>query len=262
MDDEEKDPLKSAIETGSEITGSVAGAALGLLAAGPPGALGGAAAGPVVTKGLRWIATEIRERFTGPREEVRVGAVLTYSLAAISDRLDAGQSIRDDGFFHEEREPGRTEAEEVAEAVVLAAQREHEERKLPYMGKLHASIAFMSAISRAEANMMIHLLDRMTYQQVLVLQAVGLGRLSRASDFRGHGNFQFDLITALTAAKELHDLGLVTIANGDTMLGVTDFKPGTARLQGFGQRLFVLCGMNVTPDEDGLAEIVRILDQE
>ncbi len=253
---EDNDALQDAIETGSEISGSAAGAALGLLVAGPPGAIGGAVAAPLITRALAWVATEIRERLTGPREAVRVGAVLSYAVEDIQRRLDAGQQARDDSFL-DDYEHSRSAAKELAEGVVFAAQRSYEERKLPFLGRLYSSIAFDEAIDQHEANTLLRLLDEASYHQILLLQAIGLDLLPREDDFRGEGQMRFDLITALTNAKGLFDQGMINIGDNDTMLGLTDFRPGTASLQGFGLKLFVLTRMNEDIDE---TEVQRIRD--
>jgi hypothetical protein len=63
---------RELVEKGSELSGAMAGAAIGLLG-GPPGALAGAAAGVVLTHTFRWVGGELRRRMLSPREEVRIG---------------------------------------------------------------------------------------------------------------------------------------------------------------------------------------------
>ena len=57
----------------------------------------------------------------GPREKVRVGAVLAVAAAEINKRIVSGEKVRTDGFF-DEKPSGRSHAEEVAESVLLTIQ--------------------------------------------------------------------------------------------------------------------------------------------
>lgn len=162
------DDLPKLLELGTEIAGGVAGAAFGFIAAGPPGALAGGASGPVFTHALKRLASDVRRRMLGPREERRIGAVLAYAIEATQARLDAGERVRQDGFFDASL-GDRPAAEEVAEGVLLSAQREHEERKLPYLGKLLAAIAFVPEITRDLANLLTRLGSELSFQQLVVL---------------------------------------------------------------------------------------------
>jgi len=139
--DTKSDALNSLIGIGSDIAGGVAGAAIGLIAAGPEGAVAGGAASPLIKHTLRRIAIEIKQRILGQREVIRIGATLAYAAAKIKEKIEAGQQIREDDFF-KEQEGERPAAEEIAEGVLLAAQREHQEKKLQFYGNLLANIVF------------------------------------------------------------------------------------------------------------------------
>lgn len=77
---ESEHPGKGLISAGLEIAGAPCSAAVGLLFAGPVGALGGAAVGPAVTLSLRAVADEIARRVLGPRECARAGAALAFGV--------------------------------------------------------------------------------------------------------------------------------------------------------------------------------------
>src|ERR1051326_659774 len=64
---------------------------------------------------------------------------------------------------------GRSTAEEIAEAVLVAAERDHEERKLRYYGNLLANLAFSDGIDRAEANLLTRLAQGLSYAQLCLL---------------------------------------------------------------------------------------------
>jgi hypothetical protein len=87
--------LKKILEAGADLAGATAGAAAGFVVAGPQGALGGAALGSLLKTGLE----EVTARLLSRRELVRVGATCSYAAEAVREHLEAGETIREDGFF-------------------------------------------------------------------------------------------------------------------------------------------------------------------
>ena len=96
---DDKDRIREFVEPGSEIAGNVAGAAIGLMTAGPVGALAGAACGPVITSVFKRTCLELYDRVTSKREKIRAGAAAAYALTQIDERIQQGEQLRDDGFF-------------------------------------------------------------------------------------------------------------------------------------------------------------------
>jgi hypothetical protein len=139
-------------------TGEAAGAALG-------------AATPLAVRGLAWGAREFRERVLGQREALRVINAITVAKARIDERLAAGDVPRSDGFFNA-GEANRSDAEELLEGVLLAAQREYEERKVSCYGNLYANIAFEPAIDSVTANSLLREADDLSYTQIQLLALV------------------------------------------------------------------------------------------
>jgi hypothetical protein len=145
------------INAGGEITGgAIAGAASGFLIGGPAGALVGGAAGagaPLLKLMITAIVGDIAERLS-EREKIRIGGVINYASYKIQERFKTGEKLRTDGFFElpPTRHPAcaeipiieRPPAEEVIEGILLAVQREHEEKKLPFIGNLIANIFFLA----------------------------------------------------------------------------------------------------------------------
>jgi hypothetical protein len=121
------------VSAGSEIVGPASAAGAGLLLGGPPGALVAAAAAGPATRALRALLGELAGRVLGRREEVRAGAVLLAAQEEIEAQIANGHTLRDDGFLGQE---ATSAASEVAEAVVLAAQRDPQEAKAPLLGKM------------------------------------------------------------------------------------------------------------------------------
>ena len=165
--DEESDRAAELIGAGSELVGATAGGALGLIG-GPAGVAAGAAGGVVVTRVLKHIGAEVQQRWLGPRQRVRAGAAFASAIAEIGRRIDAGERLREDGFFDEGRS-GRSSAEEILEGVLLHASQEYEERKVQYLGRLYASLAFRGDVGAAAANYLLRLANRLTYRQLVML---------------------------------------------------------------------------------------------
>ncbi len=178
--------VERVFQTGSQIVGGSAGAALGFLTGtGPVGtAVAGAAIAPVITQGV----AEFGRRLLGRREEARVGATASLIVGRVRERLEAGELPRADGFF-QPRDIGRPAAEEVFEGVLLKARDAYEEKKLPLFGNLYASIAFDDSISASNANHLVSLAGQLTYRQFVILSLIGEqhldGPLMRESDLHG-----------------------------------------------------------------------------
>jgi hypothetical protein len=232
-------PLRELIESGSEISGALVGTALGLLG-GPTGALGGAAAGVVLTRLLKRVGADIKRRLLGPREEARVG--MTVALIAVrADRLlREGERPRGDGFF-EPDESERPAAEEILEGVLLKARDSYQEKKLPLLANLYTSIAFLEEISPSQANHLVVLASRLTYRQ-LVAMAVALDEATkpqlRQSDYRGDAaaikRLGMDGQALITEIYDLYQQGLISDATGSAWISVADVNPGAMRPQGSG----------------------------
>ena len=163
-----EDAASRIIDAGAEISGGLVGAGIGLLLAGPPGALAGGGVGPTVAAGLK----EAARRGLSRREEVRIGGAARCAWELITERLDAGDTFRDDGFF-DTANPGQSSAGEIYEGTLLAAQRSYEERKVPFVGYLMANIAFERNVDRRSANWLIKTAQELTWTQLVLLSIVG-----------------------------------------------------------------------------------------
>jgi hypothetical protein len=104
-----------------------AGGAAGALTGEPAGKAVGATT-PVMVRSLAWAVREFRERVLGHREAVRVFDAITVAKARIDERLAAGDVPRSDGFF-DAWQGTWSDADELLEGVLLAAQREYQEGK-------------------------------------------------------------------------------------------------------------------------------------
>ncbi len=162
------DKLKVILDKGSEISGSISGAAIGLLVAGPVGALGGAAAGPILTEVFKKIGTEVSNIFLGNREEIRVGATLAYSVDKLDRDLKNGKILRTDDFYTSD-EINRSYAETLLEGTLLKSRNEYEEKKLKYYANFIANINLDVTISFERGNTLLRILERLSYRQIVIL---------------------------------------------------------------------------------------------
>lgn len=233
---------------------------MGFLAAGPAGAAATGAGGVLAAITLKHIGTGIANSLLGPREKVRVGGVLAMSAARIEERIQAGEKIRNDGFF-DPKPNGRSDAEEVAENILLKAQREAEEKKLPFMANLLSSVAFDTTIGGQLAHQLVKTAEVLTYRQLCLLFLFsGLIKATlRSTDYRGTRSFPPELMQVLYECYDLYNRGLVNDGGG-VAFGPTDMKPSAIRVQGLGSFLFNSMKLAKIPGDD-LAPLVSVLEK-
>ena len=263
---EKKDRFQQLINYGVPLLGAGASAAvssaLGLI--GPEGAAVGGMVGKGIEIALSKVGQDISERHLSTREKVRIGAVLVNAAEEIRKRRKSGESLREDGFF-DEKQTGRSDAEEVAESVFLKAQREPEEKKIQYMGYLISSIAFDPEISVNLAHQLTKAAEQLTYRQLCILKLCvvkddfGL----RNNNYREHYGIEKDLYEVLYECADLHNKeyihsGLDTLTfERNALSRLRSVKPSGMAFQRIGDYLFNLMKLSLIPDED----IVPIAEQ-
>ena len=260
------DDLKKFLDNNADLIGSGISGVLTLLFAGDPivGAFTGAA-GTLVSATLKSIGKEFRERQLSSQEDIRVGKVLAIAAWEINQRLKNGERLRNDGFF-DKKSIGRSDAEEVAEAIMLKCQREPQEKKIPYMVHLKASIAFDPNISADMGHQIIKAAEELTYRQFCILKlAVVKARFDlRNQDYQNHGKFSKELYQVL---QECHDLCLKSYLDykipltfsGQITVGYMNIQPNKMAIYGIGEDLFKLMRLSSIPDDDliPIAEVLK-----
>lgn len=233
------------INLGANITGSVGGGMVGALLAGPLGAVIGGVAGPILT--------DVTQRALGRREKTRISALYRFIAAKVQVNLDSGRTPRNDGFLRTSTTKHRSDAEEIMEGVVLAAQREHEERKLKYFANLFANIAFEPSISKADANMLIQMATELTYRQLCLMAIFDGNPLKdrlRDQDYTAVAALGIRR-PVLSMLQEIYSLDQKAILNsGSAILGITNISPRAMNIEGSGQTLAKLMELRSIPDED------------
>ena len=249
-DKERNDGISRLINYGTEIASGAVGGALGFLIGGPVGSVIGGASGPIAAIMLRSIGQEISERHLGTREKVRVGAAFAIAAADIRQRIENGENVRTDGFF-DENQTGRSAAEEVAESVLLKAQREPEEKKIQYMGFLLSSITFDPHINVHTAHQLVKTVEQLTYRQLCILKLSVVKDKFEMRDKATLNRMKMDkdLNSVLDECIDLNNREYIYFGNAIVIsrAGVT---PGSMRLVGLGRELFNLMKLYLIPDED------------
>jgi hypothetical protein len=277
MPEEDRAEVSEVVETISAVGGALAGTAVALVA----GPFVGSASGEAVARVLLRVGHEVEQRFLAPRQQRRVDQALQAATEAARNELDAGKEIRADGFFDQPSPDDPSPAGEVLEGVLRTAADEWEQRKVPYIGRMFATVSFDPSISPSDANYLLKLADRLTYQQVVLLAFWEAAQdekrsyrqeVMSASIRKDEGRSR---PTALILA-EMNDLaaaGLLGVINSDDQLvrvgetigglgGFQTFGGGVrltiVQLTDMGQSLYRLMALDQVPDAD-LTSIARAL---
>ena len=144
-----------------EATGVVVGAGVAYQS-GDPSA--GYAVGEFLNNGLRRLVSH----FSGERQGRRITQVTAFALNGIRSRLENGEKLRDDGFF--DKTIDRSDAEEVFEAVLLKAQDEPQEKKIPYISKLFENGCFDTSIDSSTLHFLCKESEGLTYRQLCIIK--------------------------------------------------------------------------------------------
>ena len=241
------------MEAGTDIAGGLASALVGLGVGGPAGELAGGTSGPAIAHTALFVASEIKQRWLGPREEQRIGAALIFAGEKVRENREKGWEVRDDGFFQRES-TDRAAAEEVFERVLLVAQREPQEKKLRFYGNLVANIAFHTPISREHANLLIKTAADLTYRQLCLLtvfmNADVLGDALRQTNFWEEPSASAEQLPLLQEAFDLYNSNLINNAGSAAMLGMRDLVPAGVTLDVMGESLYSLMELWLLDEQD------------
>ena len=196
-------------------------AAVTAMVGGLEGAVLGGTAAPIAGQLWKKLGAGFSANYAGPQGALRVGKVLALSAHEIRMRRDQGDQLREDGFFNA-GSGARSDAEEVVESILLKVEREAEEKKLPYMAHLIASLAFDSTIDSEMAHQISKTAEELTYRQLCLLRlpAVRNTFQLRESDYRGQGSIDRRLAPVLYECLGLYDRGFLNFG-GEVLFGPT-----------------------------------------
>jgi hypothetical protein len=185
------------------------------------------------------------------RERVRIARVVLMAANEMQKRIAEGCTIREDDFF-EPKPPYRSDLEEVVESLLLRVQREPEERKLPYMAKLLASIALNADIDVGFAHQLLRFGNDLSYRQYCILALTA--RKSLFDLFEGPcEGLSFELtnsqLSFLSDCYELRELGL--LRTGTAMdWSMYEVRPAALILEPLGFKVLEAMGLLSIPMED------------
>jgi hypothetical protein len=120
---------------------------------------------------LRTVATDTARLPIG-RERVRAGAALAFAVEYAATLGRGSRRVRGDGFFTE-RAGGRPVADELAEAVVGAARRSVDERRVRHLGYLLAEVAYSPDVDAELVLRALRLTEALSWRQLALLAGVG-----------------------------------------------------------------------------------------
>jgi hypothetical protein len=160
--------LRHLLDAGADMVGTTTGAVAGFFTMGPVSAGFGAAAGVALSHSLRRVGEEVSQRYLAPRESKRIGSLLLITQEKIRAKLEAGFPPREGGFFDDDG-LNRSASDEIFEGILLAAQREHQERKIPHLASMLCNIDLDRTISKDEANFLLRTAEALSYLQFCIL---------------------------------------------------------------------------------------------
>jgi hypothetical protein len=238
---------RDIINLGTNITGSATAALAGALVAGPLGAVLGGIAGPLLT--------DITQRLISHKEKTRTGALYEYTAHRIKTNLENGMTVRNDDFWNTDNHAG---INEIMEGVVIASQREHEEKKLRYYGNLMGNIAFDASVSRSDGNLLIRTADGLSYRQLCLLEISADDNKRNRLRTQAYGG-QPLARSLVSTAHELYDLDRLGLVNaGEFYTDMSVMVPSRLKAEGTGIKLVQLMDLGAIPDED-IEDTINVL---
>lgn len=227
---------------------------------GPAGLLGGFLLGAAAERVLLRVGAEFEQRHLGPREKARVAGTLYFALSEVKDRLEDGETPRDDDFFEGDGVL-RTRADELLEAILSSARSDHEEQKARHMGALYASFAFDPSITRGDANYLIGIATRLTFHELILLGLFhgGVGYRGMPGWARLHP-FEWRAQALAGEIFELSKRGLLMRTDRRPIQGLDDVNPSELWVAPMGCKLFHLMRLDEI-DEDRCGDVMGELEE-
>lgn len=258
----EEQIIDKVFEYGGAAASAAVGAGIGLVAAGPGGAVVGTLAGTLIENVVKKIGEEIKERKLSKAENKKVGSVYTLASENIAQKINSGKVLRGDDFFSDSEED-RSTAEEILERTLFAAQREAEEKKLPYYSRMYANIAFSTDVTRPIANQTIKIAEQLTYRQLLILNVIGTHQ-TIGLPFKKTAYANVAGLTNVAIASEVFELYRMSLLSSSVVVfDSAGINPSALSITGYGAHIFNLMELHtLIPDSDNvqlLAEIIEFL---
>ena len=149
------------ISMGSDAIGVTIVATLGSTLGDSASVVARATAGALLSHALKVAGIEVLGKIISKGGKVRTERVILMAADEMGKRLRAGDEPRPDNFFAAQP-PFCSLAEEIIESVLLKAEREPEERKLPYQAKLITYILFDSEVDVGMAHQLLRFAEALS----------------------------------------------------------------------------------------------------
>lgn len=230
------------------------------------GAVSSAAFRPVASI-LTSAVKEMLSRHLSDKEAERTIFCMVAVANKIKANLDAGASLRGDGYF-EKPKRGRSQSEQIAENVLMKAQREPEDKKQHYLANLLANLSFdwggkpgiYGRVDPWTANSMIATAESLSYRQLCLLRMIDLAQPigttpaphplpggTYLKDRKSVGQHMFPI---LYEVWDLLNRDLVR-TDGHVFLGIEDIDFGKLKLSlPYEKTLVFLLGLDDIPDAE------------
>ena len=257
-----KPVIDGASEYGGAAMGAVIGAGIGSAVAGPLGTAGGALVGTLIENVMQWAGNEIKERCLSKSEARKIGTVYEKAKEKIAEKLKAGKKLRTDGFIEKDVNE-RSPSEEILEGTLFAAQRENEEKKLPYLANLYANINFDSTVDRNMANQLIRIASDLTYRQLVIMRVIGAYQKGDLKGVPPRRNTPYNSISGydnISIATEIYDLYRRSLVfSKSAILDAAGITPAKLEISGIGALIYNLMDLPQMTYDDLAGRIVKFL---
>ena len=240
MDIKQKNKI---IDVASDTFAGAASATIGLIATGPLGAIGGALIAPALSTTIKAFA----KRMLSEKESNRVKNTFSNAIDKIQIKLQQGEYPRNDNFWTSDNSDSSS-AQKLLEGTLLKSRDEYEEKKLTYYSNLLVNICFNVDISFEKANILLKIIEQLSYRQLVVIAYLSDGKIIDMDEwdisFKDKPFLEkyFDFYSEMI---NLYDLRLLKQAGKGLKLG-----SAKSQLSTLGQSLSALMELNSIPDEE------------
>lgn len=264
-----EDKTKTLLAIVADYIPPTAVAAIAAVFEGPAAGAAVAAGGVFMTRSAKALVSEFANRHLSSREEARVGAVAVLAIRGYGQRLEQGQTPRDDDFFSKPS-TGRAKAEEIFEGVLQKSKHEFEERKTAYYANIFINAVFDESFTPDTLNHMLALGERLTFRQLCLLQLFSRPQPFQLRDHDYHSggppHRDPETINVLSEVFDLCQQSLVRCYKPGSksarervpILGISDIRPSWMVRVQFGDRLHTLMELNTLPNDE-LAPVATTL---
>ena len=260
QDEIKKTIIDNVSECAGSAAGAVAGGLIGAAIGGPEGAAAGSVAATAIEHMFQTMGCEIKKRTLAPLEEQRVGTVYAKAKELIEEKIAQRKTPRNDIFFDKDSS-SRPASEELLEGTLLAAQKEHEEKKTVYLARLYANILFHPEISRPTANHFVKLAEQLTYRQIAILNNIATMQFARTLNppINPLKKSAYESVSGtenVAIAAEIFDLYRMSIlGSSQVILDAGGINPSTLTVVGYGAHLYNLMDLDSMEPDPELIEI-------